>query len=346
MGQQFKASTLRTRCAPGSPRPRSRTTLSAAVRPGNTAPRTPGLRSQAGLSKGVGRYDAGQPRLRWETPPRCNTRPVASARPVPRQPYTARLPHRLELTDEFRRSRLVAMAGPLHLVLQQAHESLNLFTRIPSARFETAPGVGNLLRGPRGRNPRQLSTVRAANLDRIRGLVNGPHLFIRQHDVGHGKISLPLQFTARPATCSMPHILRIQRLRLVWVGGALDDRPAVGEDRELVIVHVELEQELVEADFPERCQFAGHRVEVELAGDAMADLHRVAAAQAGRLGTVFPLEPFELAAAAAGAVDLALQVSDFDAAVDVLPDVDVDQVAVNRVQPAGEDFECLGRLVA
>ena len=69
----------------------------------------------------------------------------------------------------------------------------------------------------------------------------------------------------------MSHVLRVQRLGLVGVVGAFDDRPAVGEDGELVIVHVELEQELVEADLAQGRQLAGHPVEIEFAGDAVTD---------------------------------------------------------------------------
>jgi len=38
---------------------------------------------------------------------------------------------------------------------------------------------------------------------------------------------------------SMPDVLRVQRSRLVHVGGALDDRPAVGEHREVEAVRLE-----------------------------------------------------------------------------------------------------------
>ena len=78
----------------------------------------------------------------------------------------------------------------------------------------------------------------------------------------------------------------------------------------------------------------------------MRHLHGVAAAQAGRLRALVAFEPFELRALAAGAIDLAQQRRDLDAAADVLPHVDVDQLAVDLVELAGQDLERLGRLEA
>src|SRR5262245_53195019 len=109
----------------------------------------------------------------------------------------------------------------------------------------------------------------------------------------------------RPRTIrSMPHVLRVERLRLVGVVSAFDDRPAVGEDGELVLVHIELEHELVEAHAAQGAEVAGHRREIELAGDALAHLHGVSAAKARRLRPVSAVEPFELPLTATEALHL------------------------------------------
>ena len=88
----------------------------------------------------------------------------------------------------------------------------------------------------------------------------------------------------------MPHILRIQRLRPVHVVRAFDDRPAIGEHRELILIDVELEQKLVERHLAERCEFAGHRFEIEFPGNAVAHLDGVAAALRGWAGELRELQ--------------------------------------------------------
>ena len=129
---------------------------------------------------------------------------------------------------------------------------------------------------------------------------------------------------------SMPDVLRVQRPRLVHVVRPLDDRSAVGEHRELVLVHVELQQEALKLTLPivSRCRAISSKFSRRR--HAVRHLHGVAAAQARRLRAVFAVEPLELPPLAARAIDLAQQRGDLDAAMDVLPDVEVDQLAVDR----------------
>src|SRR5207244_12264165 len=82
---------------------------------------------------------------------------------------------------------------------------------------------------------------------------------------------------------SMPDVLPIQRPRLVHVARPFDDRPAVGEDRELMAVGRELEEETVVAHVAELAEVAGQLLEIEARRGAVGDLHGVAATQAGRL---------------------------------------------------------------
>src|SRR5262245_42743040 len=86
----------------------------------------------------------------------------------------------------------------------------------------------------------------------------------------------------------VPNVLRIERPRLVDVVGPLDNRTAVREYRELMPLGIELEHEAIEAHLaPHQLQMARHLLEVELRCDAVGDLHRIAAAEAGRLRTLF-----------------------------------------------------------
>src|SRR5262249_3397617 len=89
------------------------------------------------------------------------------------------------------------------------------------------------------------------------------------------------QYNAIPI--SMPHVLRIQRPRLIYITGPLDDRPTIGEDRELMTLDVEFEQEAVVADGAARLQMACHLFEVEAGRRPVRDLDGIPAAQAGCL---------------------------------------------------------------
>src|SRR5262249_8519018 len=145
---------------------------------------------------------------------------------------------------------------------------------------------------------------------------------------------------------SMPHVFRIQRPRPVHVARPLDDRPAVGKDRELVSLGVELEQEAVVTDLAQGLEVTGHLLEVELSRRAGGGLDGIAAAQAGGLRALFTVEPLEAVALATRAIDLAQKRRNLDLFLHVLPDVEEDQVAVDAVAPAGQDLESLGGLVA
>src|SRR6516162_6965276 len=145
----------------------------------------------------------------------------------------------------------------------------------------------------------------------------------------------------------MPDVLRVQGPRLVDVARSLDDGPPVGEDGELVALGGELQHETVEADrVAHLAEVPRHLLEVQFRRQPMGDLYGIAATQARRLRALFAVEPFESAPAAAGTVHLAQKRGDLDPAGDILPDVDVDQVAVNLVELAGEDLERFGRLEA
>src|SRR5687767_2992721 len=104
-------------------------------------------------------------------------------------------------------------------------------------------------------------------------------------------------------TASVPDVLRVEGAGLVRFAGALDDRAAVLEHRELVRVAVlhelELQKELVVTYFARLLQYGGEVCEVELALHAMAHLHRVAPAEGGGLRAVRAVEPLEVALRAA-----------------------------------------------
>src|SRR5271155_5098286 len=78
----------------------------------------------------------------------------------------------------------------------------------------------------------------------------------------------------------------------------------------------------------------------------MRDLHRIAATQARRLRALIAFEPFEFLALAARAIDFAQQRRDLDAAADVFPHVDVDQLTVDRFELARQDLQALRDLEA
>src|SRR5260370_30839673 len=78
----------------------------------------------------------------------------------------------------------------------------------------------------------------------------------------------------------------------------------------------------------------------------MGHLNGVAAAQTGGLRALLAFEPLEAPAPAARAVDLAQERRDLDAARDILPDVDVDQIAIDAVELPRQALERLGRLEA
>src|SRR5580692_3660192 len=100
----------------------------------------------------------------------------------------------------------------------------------------------------------------------------------------------------------MPDVFRVQRPRLLAVGGALDDGSAVGEDGKFVLLDLRLEEESVEANAAGGAQLLRQFAEVELAGATLGYLHGIAAAQAGRLCAVSAFEPFELPLLTAGAI--------------------------------------------
>src|SRR5260370_27751769 len=145
---------------------------------------------------------------------------------------------------------------------------------------------------------------------------------------------------------SMPDVLRIQRPRLIHVVSALDDGAAVGEDSEIETVHLELEQKAIETDLADGFQVAGHGLEVKGRGAAVGDLHGIAAAQAGGVRALIAVKPFKAAALAAGTIDLAQERSDLDAALDIVPDIEIDELAVDLVEPAGQNLERLSGLDA
>src|SRR6185312_17444250 len=95
----------------------------------------------------------------------------------------------------------------------------------------------------------------------------------------------------------MPHVFRVQRASAVHFARSLDNRPAIGKDRELerfaLFFQLELEQELVEGDGAAGAEHASQLVEVELSRGAMADLNSVAATQGRRLRAVGAVEPLE-----------------------------------------------------
>src|SRR5262249_38287201 len=140
---------------------------------------------------------------------------------------------------------------------------------------------------------------------------------------------------------SMPDVLGVQRSRPVHVVGALDDRPAVGKDGELVAIHVELEQEAVVAHLAQNLQVLGQLLDVRRSGLLGGNLQGVAATEVVVLRAVGAVQPLELPLLAAGAIDLAQEWGDLDAAQNVVPDVDVGQLAADLVAMATEDLHCL-----
>ena len=82
----------------------------------------------------------------------------------------------------------------------------------------------------------------------------------------------------------------------------------------------------------------GHLLKVECRRGPVRDLHGVAATQAGRVGTLLAFEPLVTMALAAGAIDLAEQWRDLDLALHVFPHVEVEQVAVDCLAVAAENF--------
>src|SRR5438067_9249162 len=78
----------------------------------------------------------------------------------------------------------------------------------------------------------------------------------------------------------------------------------------------------------------------------MRHLDGITATQAGRVRALLAFQPLEVALPAAGAVDLAQERGDPDALLHVVPDVEIEQVAIDLVEAAGEDLDRLGRLQA
>src|SRR5262249_38687371 len=118
------------------------------------------------------------------------------------------------------------------------------------------------------------------------------------------------------------------------------------EHRELMALGGEFQQEAVVAHLPEFAQMAGHVLEVEFFGGAMSHLHGVAAAQAGGMRAHLAFEPVETLPLTAWTIDLAEQRRDLDSLRQVLPDIDINQLAVDLVLVSGEDLDRLGGLVA
>src|SRR5262249_20170518 len=106
-------------------------------------------------------------------------------------------------------------------------------------------------------------------------------------------------------------------------------------------VGLELEKEAVIAHLAKRFQVTGEILEVEPARVTLAHLHGVAAAETRRMRALLAFQPLELATPATRAIDLAQEWSDLDPALDVLPDVDVNQLSVDLIFPAGKDLESL-----
>src|SRR3954451_16000669 len=127
---------------------------------------------------------------------------------------------------------------------------------------------------------------------------------------------------------STPYKLGIEGPGLGDVVGPLDDRAAVGEDGELVAFGGEAEHEGVVPDLAERGEPRGELGEVQGLGASGGHLHGVAAAERGRVRPEGPVEPLELATPATGAVDLAEQAGDLEAAERPVPEVDHDQLGV------------------
>ena len=103
----------------------------------------------------------------------------------------------------------------------------------------------------------------------------------------------------------MPNVLRIQCPCLVHVIGPFDDRPAIGEDGELVTIGIELKQEPVVTHVAEHFQVPGQLLEVEPGGGAMRYLHGIAATKARSLRPLVAFKPFEPAMFAAGTIHTA-----------------------------------------
>src|SRR5947208_10620025 len=100
---------------------------------------------------------------------------------------------------------------------------------------------------------------------------------------------------ARTPRPSVSDVLRIQRPRPVHVARPLDDRPAVGEHRELVPVRRELQQKAIVTHLTHLPEMPRHLFKVQLRRRAMGHLHRVAAAQARRLRPLLAFQPLEAA---------------------------------------------------
>src|SRR5207249_3273622 len=120
------------------------------------------------------------------------------------------------------------------------------------------------------------------------------------------------------------------------------DRPTIGKDGELVAVGCELEEEAVVIHVAKLAEVAGQLLEIEAGRGAMRDLDGVAAAEAGRLRALFAVEPLKPAVLAARTIDFAEERGDLDAALDVVPNVHIDQVSADLLLTTGEDLERLG----
>lgn len=106
----------------------------------------------------------------------------------------------------------------------------------------------------------------------------------------------------------MPNVLRVQRAGFFRVVRALDDRSAIREHRELVIVagffQLELQQKTVKAHLARNAQLLREIFKVQLAGNAVRNLHGIASAQARSLSAVLAFEPLELVLLATGTISL------------------------------------------
>src|SRR5260370_25177874 len=77
----------------------------------------------------------------------------------------------------------------------------------------------------------------------------------------------------------------------------------------------------------------------------MGHLHGVSTAQAGRVRTHVAIEPFKFLALTTRTVNFAEQRGNSNALLDVVPNVEIQEVTIDLVESAGQDFERLRSLI-
>src|SRR5262249_29468569 len=92
---------------------------------------------------------------------------------------------------------------------------------------------------------------------------------------------------------SVADVAGVQSAGLVDVVGSLADGTAVRKDGELVSLGLEAQQKAVVTHLAQRFELFRHALEVEPRRGAMRHLDGVAAAQAGRVRALLPLQPLE-----------------------------------------------------